>query len=255
MAKVTKTKATKPTGKVQVEHKGESTEVELPFSGEVIDTGIHVGMDLGYTKHLGDHEFLKVSIHLDIPVHPDGTLVVPLDPLNGSIAALAEWSEENMNQTVEKILGGKGDTPPWDDTPAVVDDDVDVLAALGVEADDALDPVTDEVADLGGEDAVKEAMVETLAESLGDDPLGLGMTEDDLEEADSAPEKAEDDPLAELGEGWADSLQEPEVDTSVDETSEDDPLGLGLGEAPQEAPVASEVVTAGGDDDPLGLGL
>jgi len=250
MAKVNKVKATKPTGKVQVEHKGESHEVELPFAGEVIDTGIHVGMDLGYTKHLGDHEFLKVAIHLDIPVHPDGTLVVPLEPLNGSIQALASWAEENMNETVEKSLGGKGETPPWDDTPAVADDDVDVLAALGVEADDALAPVTDEVTDL-------EEHTDTGPgpAALGDDPLGLGMTGDDLEEADSAPDaKAEDDPLAELGEGWADSLQEPEVDTSLDEKDDDDPLGLGLGEAPQEAPVASEAVTAG-DDDPLGLGL
>ncbi len=250
MAKVTKTKATKPTGKVQVEHKGETTEVELPFSGEVIDTGIHVGMDLGYTKHLGDHEFLKVSIHLDIPVHPNGTLVVPLEPLNGSIQALASWAEENMNETVEKILGGKGETPPWDDTPAVVDDDVDVLAALGVEADDALAPVTDEVTDL---EENTDSTIDPAEDT--DDPLGLGMTEDDLEEADSAPDaKAEDDPLAELGEGWADSLQEPEVDTSLDESSDDDPLGLGLGPEPGVAVATTETVTAG-DDDPLGLGL
>lgn len=258
MAKVTK--VTKPQAKAEVEHKGKVVELELPTE-PVLDTGIKLGMDLGYTKHLGDHEFLKVNIHLMVPVNPDGTMTVPLEPLKAGAAALASWAEETMNETVDGILGAKGETPPWDDTPAVADDDVDVLAALGVDGDDAVELVTDEVLDMEEiskptNDDLKEAMVETLAESLGDDPLGLGMTEDDLEEADCAPEAkpAEDDPLAELGEGWADSLQEPEVDTSVDETSEDDPLGLGLGPAPGVASAPPETVSAG-DDDPLGLGL
>jgi hypothetical protein len=177
-------KATVSDGKTGTPLKSESVtlgaaEIDGPYA--------MVGFNVGHTMNVGDHEFVKGGVDVQVPVDATGQFLVPLSKLKAPMNKLQKWCDEQMTKWVETIQK---------DLDSEEEEDDDLLGTIGEEEEAEEDEFgLDE--DEGEEEEEIELDFGEEEEEDEDDGLGLDDEEEDEEEELEIDE--EDDPLG-LGE-------------------------------------------------------
>ena len=210
---------------------GETVEEKVEEVLDVVTEGptATVGFNLGTTRAIGDHEFVKATVILTVPVNADGEIAVDMEKMEAPFNKIKEWCDNRLGAFMEevgKVMDSEEEEadpldaldPEPEDEEEEDDLDLDLLGEDEDEEEDEEDP-------FGLDEEVDEEVDEE-----DDDPFGLDEEEEDEdeeeveveEEVEEDEEEEDDDDILSILDG------DEETEEETEEEDEDDPLGLGI---------------------------
>jgi len=214
---------------------GKKVEEKVEKVLDVITEGptATIGFNLGTTRAIGDHEFVKATVILTVPVNAEGEIAVDMDKMEAPFNKVKAWCDNRLGTFMEEV--GKvmdsdeegGEEDPLDDLESEdedteEEDDLD-LDLLDEDEDAEEDEEEDEDDPFGLDEEVDEEVDE-------DDPFGLDDEEEEEdeegeeegEEVEEEEDEEDDDDILSILDG------DEETEEETEEEDEDDPLGLGI---------------------------
>jgi hypothetical protein len=161
-----------------------------PLKAESVDIGASeidgpyamVGFNVGHTMNVGDHEFVKGGVDVQVPVDATGQFLVPLSKLKAPMNKLQKWCDEQMTKWVEGIQKELESDEEEEDLLGTIGDEDEEEDEFGLEEDETEEEEEieldfgeeEEDEDLGFEDEEEDEDEEEAELDEEDDPLGLG---------------------------------------------------------------------------------